>query len=78
MSVHRVRLVQTGDGQAVRLPKEIAFDGDIEVFVVRSGDVVTVYPARMTLREMADRLLALPPVPAIERRQGDEPTQRAL
>lgn len=76
MSIHRGRLFRSGNSQAVRLPKEIAFEGDGEVFIVRSGDVVTIYRARMTVAEMADRLLALPPVPEIERREGDEPTDR--
>ena len=76
MSIHRGRLFRSGNSQAVRLPKESAFEGDGEVFSVRSGYVCTIYPARMTVAEMAARLLALPPVPAIERREGDEPTDR--
>jgi hypothetical protein len=40
--------------------------------VFRLGNVVTIYPAKMNIREMADRLRALPAPPAIEARDTDE------
>lgn len=76
MSIHRGRLFRSGNSQAVRLPKEIAFEGDGEVLIARSGDVVTIYRATTSLQEMADALLARAPVPEIERREADEPTDR--
>ncbi len=38
------RIIETEDGPAVLLPDEIAYPDDIEVTIVRSGDVLTVYP----------------------------------
>ena len=38
------RTFETEDGQAVLLPDEIAYPDDIEVTIIRSGDVLTVYP----------------------------------
>ena len=38
------RIFETEDGQAVLLPDEIAYPDDTEVTIVRSGDVLTVYP----------------------------------
>lgn len=76
MSVHRSRLFRSGNSQAVRLPKEVAFEGDGEVLVVRSGDVVTIYRATTSVHEMADQLLAREPILEVERREADEPTDR--
>lgn len=76
MTIHRGRLFRSGNSQAVRLPKDIAFEGDGEVMIARSGDVVTIYRARTSLAEMAEALLARPPIPEIEHREADEPTDR--
>jgi len=54
------------------LPKDVAFGDDIELVLVRSGDVITMYPAGMTIPAMLERLAALPRPRAIERRD-DEP-----
>ncbi len=39
--------------------------------IVRSGDVMTIYPDRMTISEMVARLQALPVPPEIEIRDTD-------
>ncbi|MBV8683988.1 MAG: AbrB/MazE/SpoVT family DNA-binding domain-containing protein, partial [Caulobacteraceae bacterium] len=57
---------------AVRLPKEVAFEPDTEVTIVRSGDVLTIYPARPSIAEMVAKLDALPKPATIEARD-DEP-----
>lgn len=79
MTIAKSKTFKSGNSQAVRLPKEIAFGDDTELVIVRSGDVVTLYPATLTLAEMAKRLAELPPPTAIERRDVEElPEHRGL
>jgi len=44
--------------------------------IVRSGDVLTIYPAATTIPEMIARLRALPAPPAVEVREVDELPER--
>ena len=44
--------------------------------LVRSGDVLTVYPAGPTIPEMVARLRALPMPPAVEVRDADALPER--
>ena len=68
----RSRTFRSGNSEAVRLPKDVAFGEDVELIIVRSGDVVTMYPATSTISEMIARLRALPAPPEVERRDVDE------
>lgn len=54
------RTFRSGDSIALRLPKEVAFASDVEVTIVRSGDVLIVYPSRSSVKEMLVRLAELP------------------
>jgi antitoxin VapB len=63
---------RSGNSEAVRLPRDLAFGADVELTMVRSGDVLTIYPARPSLGELVGRLAALPRPEAIEVRD-DEP-----
>jgi len=72
MTIARSRTFRSGNSEAVRLPKDVAFGDDVELVLVRSGDVITMYPAGMTIPAMLERLAALPRPRAIERRD-DEP-----
>jgi antitoxin VapB len=72
----RVRTFRSGDSEAVRLPKDIAFGENVELVAVRSGDVLTLYPASMSVAEMVKRLAALPGPPSIEKRDDAELTER--
>jgi antitoxin VapB len=72
MTVAKVRTFRSGNSEAVRLPKDIAFGDDVELVAVRSGDVLTLYPASMSIAEMVRRLAALPAPPAIEERDDGE------
>lgn len=76
MPVARSRTFRSGNSEAVRLPKDVAFGEDVELVMVRSGDVLTVYPAAMTIPEMIARLRALPAPPTIEERDVDELPER--
>ena len=77
MPIARSRTFRSGNSEALRLPKDVAFGSDIELVIVRSGDVLTVYPAVVSLPEMAERLRALPAPPVVEARDVDELPERA-
>ena len=76
MTIAKTRTFRSGDGEAVHLPKDIAFGENVELVVVRSGDVVTLYPAARSIPEMVARLKAMPVPPSIERRDDDELPER--
>jgi antitoxin VapB len=71
MTVTTSRTFRSGNSEAVRLPKDVAFGRDIEVTIVRSGEVLTIYPKRQPIAEMIDRLNALPKPPSIQTRDED-------
>lgn len=62
---------RSGNSQAVRLPKEVAFDNDVEVTIERTGDVLTIRPKRISVAEMLRRLDALPSPGEVEVRDPD-------
>jgi antitoxin VapB len=72
MPVVRSRTFRSGNSEALRLPKDVAFGEDVELVIVRSGDVLTIYPATMTIPDMAARLRALPAPPRVEVRDVEE------
>ncbi len=76
MAVVRSRTFRSGNSEAVRLPKDVAFGDGVEVVIVRSGDVMTIYPARLTIQQMIDRLKALPAPSQIEERDREEIPER--
>ena len=70
---------KSGNSEAVRLPKDIGFGVDVELTLVRSGDVLTMYPARKSVREMIALLEAMPGPSSIEVRDTSEiPERRGL
>ena len=77
MAVTKTRTFRSGNSEAIRLPKNVAFGEDVELVVVRSGDVLTVYPAATSIPEMIARLEALPVPPSIEERDDEELPERA-
>ena len=63
---------RSGNSEAIRLPKEVAYGKETEVTIVRSGDVLTIYPKpAMTLKEMVQKLMELPGPDEIEERDPD-------
>ena len=60
MTIASSRIFRSGNSEAVRLPKDVAFGEEMEVTIVRSGDVLTIYPKRASLQEMVARLRSLP------------------
>ena len=76
MTIAKTRTFRIGNSEAVRLPKDAAFGEGVELVVVRSGDVVTLYPAATSIPEMIARLDALPLPTSIEERDDEELTER--
>jgi antitoxin VapB len=76
MPVGRTRTFRSGNSEAIRLPREVAFGNDVELVAIRSGDVLTLYPARTSIASMIKRLRALPKPSEIERRDVDEIPER--
>ena len=72
MTIARTRTFRSGNSEALRLPREVAYGEDVELVIARSGDVITIYPARLTIPPMIDRLRSLPAPPSIERRDVEE------
>ena len=77
MTVAKTRTFRSGNSEAIRLPKDVAFGKDLELVIVRSGDVLTLYPATTSIPEMIARLEALPVPPSIEDRDDKELPERA-
>jgi antitoxin VapB len=76
MALARTRTFRSGNSEAIRLPRDVAFGDDVELVIVRSGDVMTIYPAATTIPEMIARLNALPKPPSIEERDEEELPER--
>lgn len=62
---------KSGNSIAVRMPREVAFEPDIEVLISRSGDVVTMVPKpKGTSAELVQRLREIgPPPDGVQKRQ---------
>ena len=71
MTIARSRTFRSGNSEAIRLPKDVAYGEDVELVLVRSGDVMTIYPAATTIPEMIARLKALPAVREVELRDDE-------
>ena len=76
MSVVDSRTFRSGNSEAVRLPKDVAFGRDVEVTIVRSGDVLTIFPRHPPIGELIQRLAALPRPADIEVRETEELPER--
>lgn len=76
MSIAASRTFRSGNSEAVRLPKDVAFGRDVELTIIRSGDVLTIYPARPSLTDMAARLATLPRPDSIEVRDTEDIQER--
>ncbi len=69
----RTRAFKSGNSQAVRIPAELAYaDTDVDLEITRLGDVITVFPARNSLREAVAELRRMPKPPRVEKRSPIE------
>jgi antitoxin VapB len=78
MATIKTRTFKSGNSEAVRLPKEIAFGEGVELIAERSGDVLTLYPAqqKQDLKEMFKALRELPGPGEIQERDEIEIPER--
>ena len=74
--IARSKTFRSGNSQAIRLPRDVAFGDDVELVIVRTGDVMTIYPAATTIPEMLARLRALPAPTEIEQRDDEDLPER--
>lgn len=66
----KTRAFKSGNSQAVRIPSELAFaDMQVDLEITRVGDVITIYPARPSLRDAVARLLEMPEPQFVEERE---------
>ncbi len=66
------RTFKSGNSEAVRLPKEVAYGPGVELTIIRSGEVMTIYPKKkMSVAELLKRLDELPKPAEIEKRDED-------
>lgn len=68
MSTASSRTFKSGNSEAVRLPRDVAYGRELEVTIVRSGDVLTIYPKRPTIAGLLAQLETLPRPQEIEKR----------
>ena len=57
----RARMFKSGKGRAIRIPAEIACGvTDRELEIKRLGELITIVPAKRTLKETANTLRGMP------------------
>jgi antitoxin VapB len=79
MPITRTKTFRSGNSEALRLPRDVAYGEGVELIVVRSGDVTTIYPASLSIEAMIEQLHHLPAPPSIEQRDVEElPERRGL
>jgi antitoxin VapB len=61
----------------VRIPAELAYDDiSLDLQITRLGDVITIYPARNSLKDAVAALRRLPAPPEVETRDPIEMPER--
>jgi antitoxin VapB len=66
----RTRVFKSGNSQAVRIPAELAYaDMDIDLEITRMGEVITIIPARKSLRDAVEALRKMPKPEGVEKRE---------
>ena len=76
MTIVTSKIFRSGNSQAVRLPREVAYPENMEVTIERSGDVLTIRPKRMSLAEMFRQLAQAPGPGSVEVRDTEEIPER--
>lgn len=72
------RAFKSGNSQAVRIPAEMAYDDpSVELEITRLGDVITIFPARRSLKDTVAALRGMPKPARVEKRQAiDVPARK--
>ena len=69
----RTRAFKSGNSQAVRIPAELAYaDTDVDLEITRLGDVITIFPARKSLKDVVAALRRMPKPARVEKRRPIE------
>ena len=69
----RTRVFKSGNSQAVRIPAEFAYaDTDVDLEITRLGDVITIFPARKSLKDAVAALRRMPKPARVEKRRPIE------
>jgi antitoxin VapB len=76
MAIAKSRTFRSGNSEAVRLPKDVAFGPDVELTLIRSGDVLTIYPSRPGAADLVRHLAAMPRPSDIETRDEEPLPER--
>lgn len=76
MPTAKTKTFRSGNSEAVRLPREVAYGREVELTVVRSGDVLTIYPSQPERDELYRRLLEGPGPTTIQARDEVEIPER--
>lgn len=76
MPVARSKTFRSGNSEALRLPRDVAYGEGVELVIMRSGNVMTIYPASLSIPSMIQRLQTLPAPSAIEQRDVEELPER--
>lgn len=76
MTTARTRTFKSGNSQAIRLPKDLAYPDGTELVVERAGDVITISPVRPSIKEMLRQLDELPKPTTVEEREDIEFPER--
>jgi antitoxin VapB len=73
----RTRVFKSGNSQAIRIPAELAYaDTGAELQITRLGDVITIFPAKQSLKDAVATLRAMPKLPEVERYEPIEVPER--
>jgi antitoxin VapB len=76
MSTASSRTFKSGNSEAVRLPKSVAFGEELDVTIVRSGEVLTIYPAKPSVSDLIAKLAELPRPASVEARDEEPLPER--
>ena len=69
----RTRVFKSGNSQAVRIPAELAYaDINIDLEITRLGDVITIIPARNSMKDAVAALRRMPKPARVEKRRPIE------
>ena len=77
MNMITTKPFRSGNSEAIRLPKHMAFGPDTEVEISKYGDVITIRPKpKQSIKAMIANLRALPKPDYIQVREPFEAPQR--
>jgi antitoxin VapB len=77
MNMITTKPFRSGNSEAIRLPKNMAFGPDTEVEISKHGDIVTIRPKpKQSIKQMIANLRALPKPDYVQDREPFEAPER--